>query len=153
MAPPSQHPLHVNFKHFTNPMVHPVMGKTILINKQLMNNPAMAEVWQMVFGKDFGGMAQGDNKTRYKETSVLFVMTHNQIAHALAAKILFNFVKPIVDYRPQKDDPNQICITAMGNLINYNGELSAQTADINTAKLHLNSIVGMPHAKYMRPDI
>jgi hypothetical protein len=39
-------------------MFHPVMSKTISSHKKLMNNPATAEVWQMAFGKDFGGMAQ-----------------------------------------------------------------------------------------------
>ena len=51
------------FEHFVSPMVHPDTGKTISSYKKLMNNPATAEVWQTAFGKDFGGMAQGDNKT------------------------------------------------------------------------------------------
>jgi hypothetical protein len=44
-------------------MIHPVMGKTFLSYKKLMNEPATTEVWQMAFGKDFEGMAQGDKKT------------------------------------------------------------------------------------------
>ena len=28
-----------------------------------MHNPATEEVWQTAFGKNFGNMAQGDNKT------------------------------------------------------------------------------------------
>jgi hypothetical protein len=51
------------FEHFASPMVHPVTGETISRYKKLMNNPATAEIWQMAFGKDFGGMVQGDNKT------------------------------------------------------------------------------------------
>jgi hypothetical protein len=47
-------------------MVHPIMGKTISSYCKLMNNPAMAGVWQTAFGKDFGMMAQGDNKTGRK---------------------------------------------------------------------------------------
>jgi hypothetical protein len=39
------------------------------------------------FGKDFGGMAQWCNKTGLKGTIAMFVMTHDKIAHALAAKI------------------------------------------------------------------
>ncbi len=54
------------FEHYANPMVHPVTGETISSYKKLMNDPATAEVWQMAFGKDFGGMAQGDNKTGQK---------------------------------------------------------------------------------------
>ncbi len=118
-----------------------------------MNNPATAEVWQTAFGKDFGGMAQGDNKTGQKGTNAMFVMTHDEIAHAYREKKIFTFTNPVVDYRPQKDDPNWIQITAMGNLITYNGELSVRTADINTAKLHWNSVVSTPNARYMCLDI
>ncbi len=31
-----------------------------------MHDPVTAEVWQTAFGKDFGGMAQGDDKTGQK---------------------------------------------------------------------------------------
>jgi hypothetical protein len=44
-------------KHFALPMMHPVTGDTISSYKILMNDPAMAEIWQTAFGKDFGGMA------------------------------------------------------------------------------------------------
>jgi hypothetical protein len=47
-------------------MVHPTTGKAISSYKQLMHNLATAETRQMAFGKDFGGMAQGNNKTSQK---------------------------------------------------------------------------------------
>jgi hypothetical protein len=47
-------------------MVHPIAGKTISSYKKLMHDPAIAETWQTAFEKDFGGMAQGDNKTGQK---------------------------------------------------------------------------------------
>ncbi len=50
------------FEHFASPMVHPITGETISSYIKLMNNPATAEIWQTAFGKDFGGMAQGDIK-------------------------------------------------------------------------------------------
>jgi hypothetical protein len=109
------------------------MGKTISSYRKLMQDPATAEVWQMAFGKDFGGMAQGDNKTGQKGTNAMFVMTHDEIAHTYRENKFFTFANPVVDYCPQKDDPNQIQITAMGNLIMYNGDLSVCMADINTA--------------------
>ncbi len=73
---------HLQFEHFANPMVHPVTGKTISSYRKLMQDPATAKVWQTAFGKDFGGMAQGDNKTGQKGTNVMFVTTHDEIAHA-----------------------------------------------------------------------
>ncbi len=67
-------------------MVHPVTGRTISSYKKLMHDPATAEVWQSAVGKDFGGMAQGCNKTGQKGTNAMFVMTHDEIMHALASK-------------------------------------------------------------------
>ncbi len=61
------------------PMVHPTTGETISSYKRLMHNPATAEVWQTAFGQDFGGMAQGDNKTGQKGTNSIFVMMHDKI--------------------------------------------------------------------------
>jgi hypothetical protein len=99
------------------------------------------------FEKDFGGMAQGCNKTGQKGTNAMFIMTHDGIAHALAARKFFTYANPVVDYRPQKDNPHRICITAGGNLINYNGKPLVQTVDLDTAKLHWNSVVSMENAQ------
>jgi hypothetical protein len=52
-----------------NPMVYPVTGETTSSHKKLMHNPVTAEIWQTAFGKDFGGMAQGDNKMGQKGTN------------------------------------------------------------------------------------
>ncbi len=71
-----------------------------------MHNPATAQVWQTAFGRDFGGMAQGDNKMGQKGTNAMFVMTHNEIAHAHAANNLFTYRNPVIDYRPQKEFPH-----------------------------------------------
>jgi hypothetical protein len=94
-------------------------------------------------------MVQGDNKTGQKGTNAMFVMIHNKIAHAYHKKKFFTFANPVVDYRPQKDDLNCICITAMVNLITYDGELSVRMADINMVKLHWSSVMNTPNAKYV----
>ncbi len=83
----------------------------------------------------------------------MFVMTNAEIASALAAGKKFTYANPVVDHRPQKEDPNRIRITAGGNLIQCESELSVRTADINTAKLHWNSVVSTEKAKYMCLDI
>jgi hypothetical protein len=100
--------LPTNFEHYANPMVHPVTGKTISSYKKLMHNPATAEVWQTAFGRDFGSIAQGDKKTGQKGTNAMFVMSHNEIAHAKAANKFFTYGNPVVDYRPQKEFPHLI---------------------------------------------
>ncbi len=69
----------VNFKHCAMRMMHPTTGKTISSYKQLMNNPVIADTWQTAFGKDFGIMCQGDNKTGAKGTKVMFVMKLEEV--------------------------------------------------------------------------
>ncbi len=145
--------LPVMFEHFASPMVHPITGITISSYKKLMNDSVTAKVWQTAFDKEFRGMAQGDNKMGQKGTNAIFVMKHNAIAQILRAGKKITFAHPVVDHRPQKEDPNRIQITAMGNLVSYKGELSVPTADINTAKIHRNSVISTKGAKYMCLDI
>ncbi len=83
----------------------------------------------------------------------MFVMTHDKIKQAVAAGKIFTYMNPVVDYRAQKDDPYRIRITARGNLINYESNASVQTADLDTAKIHCNSVVSTPLARYMCLDI
>ncbi len=100
---------HVRFKHFACPMLHPTTGETITSYKRLMHDPAMAETWQTALGKDFGGMAQVDNKTGQKGTNAMFVMTHNEIHKVLTqGKKLHTYGNPVVNYCPHREDPNKI---------------------------------------------
>jgi hypothetical protein len=82
-----------------------------------MHDPATADIWQTAFGKDLGGMAQGDNETGQKGTNAIFVMNHDKIKTVLKAGKKITYANLVVDHRPQKADPNRICITAGGNLI------------------------------------
>jgi hypothetical protein len=77
-------------------MVHPVTGKTISTSKKMMHDPTTAEIWQMAFGKDFGGMAQGDLKMGQKGTNALFVMTHDKIRHVLRQGEKITYRNPVV---------------------------------------------------------
>ena len=142
-----------NYAHFAPPMVHPTTGETITSYKWLMHDPATAEVWQTAFGKDFGGMAQGDDKTGQTGTNSIFVMTHAKIKQAYADKVTFAYAKIVVDFRPQKEDPYRIRITAGGNLLTYRGNVSTRTADLSTSKLLWNSVLSTESTKYMCLDI
>jgi hypothetical protein len=135
------------------PMVHPITRETISSYKKLMNDPATTETWQTVFGKEFGDMSQGDNKTGQKGTNAMFVMTHDAIHHVLAAGKKFTYGNPVIDYRPQKKNPHRIRIMAGGNLITYASSPSVWTADLDMAKLHWNSVISTKWAKYMCLDI
>jgi hypothetical protein len=102
------------------------------------------------FGKEFGGMAQGDNKTGQKGTNSIFVMNHIEIALIPGDRVV-TYAGIVVDHRPQKEDPNHIRMVAGGNLIKacYQGELTMRTADLTTSKIHCNSVLIIQRAKYM----
>ncbi len=89
----------MNFEHYAMLVVHPATGKTISSYKQLMNNPVTANTWQMAFGKDFGSMCQGDNKTGAKGTNAMFVMNPEEVDHTPAAR-LATYANIVVDYQP-----------------------------------------------------
>jgi len=138
----------MNFEHYVMPMVHPVTGKTISSYKKLMKDPVMAETWQTAFGKDFGGMCQGDDKTGTVGTDAIFVMTPQDVANMPADRFA-TYANIVVDYQPQKENPYRIRITAGGNLINHPGELTTST----TSKLHWNSVLSTQKAKCMCLDL
>jgi hypothetical protein len=117
-----------------------------------MLNPATSKVWQTAFGKDFDGMAQEDEKTGQKGTNSIFVMTHDEIKHIPSDRTV-TYARVVVGFCPQKADPHQIQITVGGNLINYPGELSIQTANLTTSKLMWNRVLSTEGTKYMCLDI
>lgn len=77
LLPPPAPPM--NLEHYAMPMVHPVTGETISSYKKLMKDPVTAETRQTAFGKDFGGMCQGDNKTGTIGTNAIYVMTPEDV--------------------------------------------------------------------------
>ena len=76
-------------------------------------------------------------------------MTHTEIKQAYAEKVTFTYAKIVVDFRPQKEDPYRIRITAGGNLLTYKGNMSTRTVDQSTSKLLWNSVLSMGGAKYV----
>ena len=71
-----------HLEHFACLMVHLIMDKKISSYKKLMHDPATAEMWHTAFGKDFGGMAQRDNKTG-QIVNAMFIMMLDEIKHIL----------------------------------------------------------------------
>ncbi len=149
---PKSTPSCLDLQQIAMPMVHPTTGETISSYKCLMHDPDTSEVWQTAFDKDFGGMAQGDNKTGQKGTNFIFVMTHDEI-QTIPKNQTVTYARIVVDFHPQKADPHCIRITAGGNLINYPGELSTRTADLTTSKLMWKSILSTAGTKYVCLDI
>ena len=97
-------------------------------------------------------MCQGDNKTGTVGTGTMFVMTPEDVKNMPAGGFMM-YANIVVDFRPKKEDPNRIQITAGGNLIDHPGELTTRTTDITMSKLHWNSVLSNQRAQYMCIDL
>ena len=80
-------------------------GKIISKYKELANNPEMREVRTTDFGRDFGGLAQGDSKTGEKGSTEIFVMICDEIKN-IPADTKITYGRLVVNSRDQKPDPN-----------------------------------------------
>ena len=69
-----------DIEEYCNAAIHPVTGEHIINYMKLKKDPGTTKVWSRGFGKEFGGLAQGDDLTGEKGTNTVFVMTHEQIS-------------------------------------------------------------------------
>jgi hypothetical protein len=142
----------LNIEHFASPVIHPVTGVTITRYQKLVKDPILRDVWTKAFGKEFGNLAQGDKHTKTKGTNSIFIIPPEAIPNIPTDRVV-TYANIVVDYRPQKEDPNRVRITAGGNLIDYPGELTTRTADLSTAKILWNSVLSTEGAQFMGLDI
>jgi hypothetical protein len=112
------------------------------------NDPEFRQQWQESAANEFGRLAQGI-KGRVEYTDAIdFIHFHEKPKDKKAT-----YGRVVCTVRPQKKEQNRTRITVGGNLIDYPGDVSTQTADLTTFKTHLNSVISTPGAKYMCMDV
>ena len=117
-------------------VINPETGETIKKYENLLKVQALKPTWTKAMCKELGRLAQGwDDENG---TNIIEFMDIHDILNIPKNKI-FTYARIVVDYRPQKADPNRVCITMGGNLIQYDGELTTNTADLITSKILWNS--------------
>ena len=99
---------------------------------------------------DLGRRAQGYKNT--PGTNTIRFLSLEEIDNIPKDRVV-TYTRIVVDFRPQKDDPNRVRITTGGNLIIYPDELTTRTADLLTTKKLWNSVISTKDARYMCLDI
>ena len=100
--------------------------------EELSKHPKTKDVWSKAMTKELGRLAQGiDGVT--EGTDTVHYMTPEDIRQITAGRTV-TYARIVVDFRPQKADPNRGRITVGGNLITYPGEVTTRTADMTTSK-------------------
>ena len=63
------------------------------------------------------------------------------------------YCKLVASIQPLKTEVNRVRVTIGGDYLDYDGFKSAIPATLSTVKIHLNSVISTPKAKYMTMDI
>jgi hypothetical protein len=137
-------------QQYANSVLHPITGKAMSY-EQLMKDPLTKAIWIRVMTTELARLVQGmDGIT--KGTDTVFYLSHEEIENIPKDRTV-TYARIVVDYRPQKQDPNRVRITVGGNLIKYPGEVTTHTTDMTTSKLLWNSVLSTPNAKYCCADV
>jgi hypothetical protein len=59
----------------------------------------------------------------------------------------------VCEHRPQKTEVNCTRLTLGGNLINYPGDISTRTAELEAIKILFNSVISTKGAEFISIDI
>ena len=99
---------------------------------------------------ELGRLTQGYKDA--KETNTIRFLSLNEIPSIPRDRVV-TYARIVVDYRPQKADPNRVRITVGGNLIEYPYELTTRIADLTTSKVMWNSVISTPGSRYICADV
>ena len=59
----------------------------------------------------------------------------------------------VCEVRPQKEDPNQTCITVAGSRICYPGDIGMPTGSLDLVNLMINSVLSCRNARLVCFDL
>ena len=118
--------------------------------RHLLKDPDYQTDWLISGANELGRLAQGLKSRNIEVTNTIFFIHKSQVPEGRTV----TYARIVCSVRPEKDEPNRTRITAGGNLItDYPGETSTETASLETIKIHLNSVLSTPKARWMGIDI
>ncbi|MEM1009355.1 MAG: hypothetical protein AAGJ35_10145, partial [Myxococcota bacterium] len=121
--------------------INPDTGKAAGYKELLCSSHG--HLWSRSASKEFRHLFDG-NKTIPSGTKTMTFIHKDEIP----ANKRCTYLQIVCAYRPEKEDPNRIRVTAGGNLVEYHSSLTTKTAELTTVKTHWNSVISTPHARY-----
>ena len=119
--------------------------------KELINhlNPKVQQKWIRSGENEFGRLFRGFQPNDIEGIGVLDWIKRSEVP--MGKKV--TYPRYTVAVRPEKDEPDRTRITCGGNLLDYFGDVTTHTASMETVKMHWNSVLSTPGAKYCTGDI
>jgi hypothetical protein len=125
-----------------NAVLHPTTGKPMTY-RELLRDP-----WELSAANEFGRLAQGVGG-HIKGTNTITFIPHDQVPPGRIP----TYPRFVCEHRPQKTEVNRTRLTLGGNLIQYPGDVSTKTAELETIKILLNSVISTDDAEFISIDI
>jgi hypothetical protein len=119
--------------------------------KILQHDPDLKHLCVPARSKEIHCLAQGKEGVT-KATNTIFFLSHKEI-RCIPTNRTVTYACIVIDHCPQKEDPNRVCITVGGNLINYLFKLTTRTTDMVSSKLLWNSTISNKGARFASADI
>ena len=133
---------------FAGAITDKITGKA-LEYRDLIKRPDLKDTWERSLANGLGRLAQGIREV--KGTNTITFIRKTEVPSNRFKDITYGRI--VVDFRPQKSEPNRSRLTAGGNLINYPYETSAPTCGIPVIKLLWDSVLSTPGAKFASFDL
>jgi hypothetical protein len=118
--------------------------------RHLLVNPKYKEVWGKLYTTELGQLAQGIPGVSKGTDTIVFIQ-RDEVPIGQIKDVTYGRV--CVNYCPEKDDPNQTCLTIGGDRVNYPGDCGTPTVDMVMVKLHLNSVISTKGVRYCPVDL
>jgi hypothetical protein len=137
-----------NFEQlFANAVLHPTTGKPMTY-RELLRDPLTKADWELSAANEFGRLAQGVGG-RIQGTNTITFIPADELPPGRTA----TYPRFVCEQRPQKTEVNRTRLTLGGNLIQYPGDVSTKTAELETIKILLNSVISTKGAEFISIDI
>ena len=121
--------------HYRDMIVHP--------------NPEIQARWMTSGENEFGRLFQGYEPNGIKGMDVLDWITKDEVPKHKKV----TYPRYTIAFRPEKDEPFRTRITAGGDRLEYDGEVSTQVSTMETFKILLNSVISTKGARMCTGDI
>jgi hypothetical protein len=134
-------------KHMANSVINEDTGAS-LEYRHLINDASAFTIWNEAAANEFGPLAQGVGNRIDGSNTIFFIPRQ-----AVPKGEIVTYGRFVVDIRPNKSEVHCVRLTVVGNLIQYPGDVSKQSADLTTSKCLWNSTISTDRAKYMCLDV
>jgi hypothetical protein len=118
--------------------------------RQLITHPKYKEIWMHSSANEFGRLAQGVGG-RIQGTNTIYFIHKHQVPNDRHRDV--TYAKFVVELKPNKAEVHRTRLTVGGDKVHYPGDVGTPTADLTLVKMHINSVISTPGARYMTLDV